>query len=154
MSRIVSIGIRSPSTEIEAIRIVSCLLDHGWNLDDQGTINYLPFGDKDEFSWQSLDLSQKEKFFRILAEKEKAEEIVGVVILDAKELTGGQLLIFPPTMIEGEEIRQIDFILDANRKKLDDMIELTDVSWYLLKFVPALLSSGLEISSVQWQEIL
>lgn len=154
MSRIVSIEIWSPSTEIAASRILSCLLDHGWNLDHQGKITYLPVGDKDDFSWEWMDISQKEILAGIIADKEKAEEIVGVVIFNEKDPTGGQLLIHPSEEMKGQEIRRIDFILDANRKKLDNAFELTDVSWYLPRYIPALMASGINICNVQWEEII
>ena len=148
------IEIWSTSAEITAGRVLSCLSEHGWQLEHHGKITYLPAGDKDDFSWEWMDISQKEKLAGIIADKEKAGEIVGVVIFNEKGMTGGQLLIYPSEDMEGQEIRRIDFILDANRKRLPNALGLTDVSWYLPRYIPALVASGINICNVKWEEII
>ena len=155
MTRIVSIEIQTHSIGITSLgHILSCLFDHGWDLDLHGKIRFLPEGGRDEFAWKEIDVAKKEEVFGVINGKEKAGEIAGVVIFHSKHQVGAQLLAFPPNSIEGKEIRRIDLILDANRRKLENALNLTDVSWYLPRLIPALLEAGLIITSVHWEENL
>ena len=60
------------------VTIIQKLLDFGWTFNDYGKVSYLPIGDEDNFNWHIDDISV-EKLMMILKEKEKRNEIIGIV---------------------------------------------------------------------------
>lgn len=148
MSTEASINIRlfdKKSKGISSIKVIQKLMNYGWTLNDNGKISYLPLGDIDEFDWKNENISI-ESLENILIQKEKRNEIVGVVITWKETGVGGTILF--------GESQSFSINLSINRRMLNDekMIKITDVNWYLTKLLPALNEDELVVESISYEE--
>ena len=121
------------------------LLAYGWLLEDNGHISLLPLGDNGEYKWLHLELSEQEKAFEVIKQKVVLKEIVGIT-LTWKDSKVGVDVLFP-------EENTILFSLTVNRKPLIGS-EFSDVSWYLERIIPALISKGTMIEHISWSEAI
>ena len=145
MTTLASIKIGFRSINGGASKIISDMLQVGWHLDDHGGISYLPIGDNDMFDWSEMPLSGKEELFHLIGVKEKANELVGVVLLWKDSHVGVQVLISNGL---------VRFLPTVNRRVLEGKLEISDVSWYLATLIPPLVDGGLVIDYVEWREEL
>ena len=128
MSVSASIEIQSKQIQIEqSVDIIHQFLSNDWAIDDNGSIVYLPIGDKD-FEWTVLRSNLKE-LFEIIGEKVLRRELIGVNITFRDTSIGGNLLI---------NENELQLILSINRKMIHDL-NITDFSWYLNKIPRELL---------------
>jgi hypothetical protein len=114
---------------VSIVKIVHLLLNFGWTLNDHGKTSYLPVGDRDVFDWQYEDVSFNH-LKKVIQEKEKIGEVVGIVMTWKDENVGGSFLFFGKG--------KLSVSLDINRKLLVDSKEfkITDVNWYLERLLP------------------
>ncbi len=90
-------------------------------------IEYLPFGDKDEFNWTSRPASELANVISELERKWGSGEIVGITVLWRTSNSGGNLLVFPD--------RQVSLSCNINRRITPS--GATDVTWYLDRILEA-----------------
>lgn len=125
--------------------IVALYLKNGWNLNDFGNISLRPLGDKDDFNWVKLGLSQEKELFEIILKKvEKNEEPAMVLMLDETEV-GAVTTFFPKE-------KRINFLLNIGRKTLREVPSWTDINWYLIRVSKPLLENGIFVSKVNFFE--
>lgn len=130
MSTLASLRIKlahKKANPISAVSILKVLIEHGWNLVNNGKVLYLPLGDDDDFDWQEDEINES-VFLNIVYQKEKANEVIGVGMTWKDTSIGGTVLICSAL--------DISFSLTINRKRLINNI--TDVNWYLEKIIPCL----------------
>ena len=109
---------------------LSSLKQAGWKADDGGEISYLPLGDDGDFDWRSAPLDEGSLVDTIVQSKERAGELVGIVLTWEDSGVGGQFLFNP-------DHRSVNVVLSNNRKLLDGCERFTDLSWYLSRILPA-----------------
>jgi hypothetical protein len=144
MTYLSSLDIEYSAEDISIKDVLQFYLTAGWNLDDHGKITFLPVGDKGDFKWSKLELSEVESLYSAMDEKETCEEIIGVVLMWKKSMVGVTGLFYRD--------RKISFVLNVNRKQLRGCDEYTDVNWYIQRIIPPLISGGVNIISAAWQE--
>jgi hypothetical protein len=133
------------SKEIMPSDVIQKLLTYGWTLNDGGKVSYLPLGDIDDYNWQSAIMDQN-NFMQIVLEKERRNEIVGVVLTWMATAVGGAVLIWT----DGNII----FDININRKFIDGIGDnrITDINWYIVKLLPALNRDGLIVEALKFIE--
>ena len=124
--------VKNVPSKITALRIIEVLMNAGFTLNDYGKISYLPFGDIDNFDWRIQEEIDWSILKEIIAAKELAGEVVGLVMTWQKTLIGGTLLLYPD--------QKISFGINVNRqeKLLPGKYRITDFEWYLSKIIPPL----------------
>ncbi|MBP2633658.1 MAG: hypothetical protein H6Q70_4286 [Firmicutes bacterium] len=138
--------IQRQTHELFSVKIIEKLLDYGWNFKNEGVVSFLPVGDKNNFDWQSNDISL-ESLINILENKEKAHEIIGIVMTWKDTGIGGEFLII--------ENQKISINLSINRRFIGDDItnlKITDVNWYLSKLLPAFRCEDILLEYFCYQE--
>lgn len=125
---------------ISPLKVIDILSKNGWNLlDTNGYAFYLPVGDKPGmFNWadNKMDLPFLMKIFE---QKERNKELIGVRMAWENTEIGGNLLLWDKDEERHKNIcTPVAFDLDANRKILTeyDDFKITDVNWYLERFIP------------------
>ncbi len=144
MSRSASIALRiidrSTKSPLSPIRTLQMLVDYGWNLlGADNSVLYLPVGDDDMFDWTCGNMSMK-SLMELLTEKELAGELVGVYMSWRDMGIGGDVLLWQESnMIQKNVLVSMSLCIDASRKTLihESGLEITDVSWYLTRLLPA-----------------
>ncbi len=101
------------------------MLRNDWNIKKNGKICYLPFNDKD-FDWIEEDISETD-FLEIASKKEEKNEIIGVIFYWKNKDIGMSMLLF--------QDYQITFQITINRRKLNTMLDITDVNWYFKNII-------------------
>ncbi len=101
------------------------MLRNDWNIKKNGKICYLPFNDKD-FDWIEEDISETD-FLEIASKKEEKNEIIGVIFYWKNTDIGMSMLLF--------QDYQITFQITINRRKLNTMLDITDVNWYFKNII-------------------
>lgn len=125
-------------TLVSPIKILQKLLKFGWTLQHDGRMFYLPLGDDDMFDWTDEKMSVV-SFMKILEEKERRNELIGVRLTWQDTKRGGNILLQnSENMSKSSMYDNILFSLDANRKILNDdkFLKIIDVNWYLTKLLP------------------
>lgn len=137
--------VSSQAKTISAVDTIQRMLQFGWVLNDGGVVSYLPLGDKDDYDWQRANITLEE-LLPILREKERQDEIIGVSMTWKDTDIGGVFLF----RNDGE----ISISLSINRKVVDGNAggEVTDVSWYLTKLLPAFSQGDLITESFLYKE--
>lgn len=148
MSHFAWIDIEFGLTHHSVPDIIRSFLSFGWSLDDYGQITFLPIGDQMQFNWTALPFEEmKSSIFDVLQQKEKADEIVGIVLLWQDSQVGGELVF---RQVNG--FRKLSFSASINRQELSDFLRLTDVNWYVGRLLPPLMALEVPIQSVNWTE--
>lgn len=143
VSNSIDICIKNIGSRLEMVKV---FFENEWTPSYQGRITFLPFGDKDEFDWQSEDISI-DSLYAILKEKEDAGEMLGIIIIWKDSMIGGQLLLFND--------KSISFNPNINTKLCNDYEELNllDYNWYLPKLIAPLSSLDIHIESIKTERI-
>ena len=132
--RIVDIKTRSLTPPL---KIIEKLLNNGWRIEREGGICYLPLGDNDEFDWSDYT-NGTTALMDILQEKERRNELIGLVLDWEGTSIGGDLLLWTKEEIDGKRIHtSMSFCLGGDRKLLidDDQFKITDVNWYVVNLL-------------------
>ncbi|MDR2572090.1 MAG: hypothetical protein LBD23_17570 [Oscillospiraceae bacterium] len=130
------------------VDIIKFLLENGWTVNDCGKMTYLPLSDNNTFNWQHEEINEK-KLFKILEEKEKSKESLGVSITWLDTNIGGNIL----THNENE----FSLIITINRQKIKlyERKTITDVNWYLLKLNSIMAKrKDVIITSIKFYELM
>jgi len=127
--------------------IIKLLLKSGWSINDHDEMSYLPLHDNEMYNWQREPINE-DKLFKILTEKAKLKEPLGVCITWKDTNIGGSLLILSDT--------ELSLGININRKTIalcNDTV-ITDVNWYLSKINPILsYGNGIIITSTNFNEM-
>lgn len=111
-------------------KIINLLLQNGWNIVKEGKITYLPLNDDDMFNWTVSENSLSD-FMKLVDEKEKINEPIGVEINWSNTNIGGHLLLY-----NGSDF---SFQLNVNTKYLKTEYKIPDFNWYAEKIMDVLL---------------
>lgn len=122
-------------------------MDSGWTIDDNGLVTYLPVGDIDLFDWQMEDIDF-ESVMKILTEKQKRGELIGIAMTWGDSGIGGTVLV--------HRDGNIHISLNINRKLIEDTaaIKVTDLNWYTTKLLPLFNQDGYQVISFSYQECI
>ena len=142
MSHVAGIDITVSSSVHSTVALVDVFLNSGWSINDDKHISYLPLGDEDEFNWQDDTLESWPKVVEILQEKEKARELIGLVMTWKDTDIGGEFLFFPG-------MKRLSVGWNVNRRTLQHCAGFTDHSWYLSRILAPLLQACVVIESIQ-----
>ncbi|MEU9945580.1 hypothetical protein [Streptomyces lavendulae] len=112
---------------------IGALAATGWALEEP--LSYM-VNDDDLYEWQSTTRDRTQDVLAVLDEPEHANHHVAVCIYHGEASTGGQLLFFPGHMT-------CSVTPTINRRYLPDLVDFTDLSWYMRTLVPPLLTVGL-----------
>ena len=114
---------------IKATEIVKSILANGWTIENKGRACYLPLDDNEMYEWIEERIGRND-LLRIVEQKEKAKEVIGITFYWQNTNTGLQMLAFSST--------EFSFNLNINRIKIKtgNMDQLTDASWCFERIVP------------------
>lgn len=134
---------------ISSIRIIQELSNFGWTLNHRGKMSYLPINDNGMFNWTDEDFCE-ESLIKILKQKEKLGELIGVGMVWQDINIGGEFLFYPSDKLDG----QISIILSMNRKilQINTHLKITDVNWYLIKLLPPLNKGDFNVEFYSYSE--
>lgn len=146
MSRSSSIDIRFYAPNQSCYEILQLWLDSDWHLNDFGNISFLPVGDDGSFEWVNLPYHEDNLTYvlDVLRTKQSLNELLGIHLQWKKTEIGGIFLLYPD--------KTFSFIANINRRILPDLMQITDVNWYLDKLLTPLLASDIKIETVTWSE--
>lgn len=125
------------------LNILSMLDDIGWEFNVDGKLMFLPLDDAGMFNWREVPLSQRTEVEKLLAQKEKLGQLIGVMMTFHNTQSGGQMLYYPREGL-------LAFNWTIARRELSS--EITDHNWYNEMLVHPLMGAGLPIENVQWQD--
>lgn len=127
--------------------IVNLLYESGWTYyNAEKKIEYLPFGDKDDYMWQNKFLS-KQELQELICNKQNDLERVGLNLFYENSDTGVTLL--------AQNTKEILICLNINRKTIDGTKRaMTDISWYFINMVQRLEERGCKIDCIKFEEYL
>jgi hypothetical protein len=149
ISASIDIDLKQKSNQnISTTNILDVLLTNGWTILHDGTISYIPLGDKECSDWQINSLISFSDLRNLIIEKEKAHEVNGLILTWENTKSGGIFLF-------GDNNNSLSFIINLTRKvlKLQDGCEITDFLWYLEKILPPLNHAfGIELFSFEEQK--
>lgn len=137
--------IRNDVYDFTIIDLINAMLINNWKMVRNEKICYLPLGDDDLFDWNEKRILESE-LCDIVKQKEVSKEIVGIVFYWENTDIGLSMLIF--------QDYQISFSININRVKIDfsNVIDITDVSWYLEKIIPCFNSKKFKIQNLNFSE--
>ena len=144
--RILTLNCSSYSADIrDIIRLFNTI---GWGFKNE-RMEYLPLNDGDMYDWQEEALSY-DKLFDIVAQKQKCDENVGVILYHNRSDKGTTFL--------AKGTNEILLCLDINRKTMDDSAAFshggdhTDISWYVKNIIIELEKAGCVVESFSYEE--
>ncbi len=147
--------VRSSGKELASqIEIIKALANYGWSFFRGEYVCYLPYGDNDNFNW-TAEIISFESFLKILEQKEKRSELIGVSMTWKNSNIDGELLIWGAEEARKNKIHTpISFNMAANRKRFisQNNYEITDVNWYMEKLLPALNQNGMYVEYFSYEE--
>lgn len=123
-------------------KIIKLFNEIGWVYTDN-QMEYIPLNDNDMFVWVKEQLSF-ESLFSIIAQKQDAEELIGIALYYKDSNIGITILT--------RNTKEINISLNINRKKLDE--QYTDVSWYVKNIIVMLDEMGCIIENYTFQEYI
>ena len=134
-------------------KIIQLLVDYGWNLiNKDGNVTYIPPHDDEDYNWTTSPMSEK-MIMKIIEEKEKLNEIVGIILTWQNTEIVGKILLWPEKQI-GKKKTDISMALcfEADRKMIDNT-NVTDVNWYLTKLLPAFNRGNTRVEYFSYDEL-
>ena len=123
-------------------KIIKLFNEIGWVYTDN-QMEYIPLNDNGMFVWVKEQLSF-ESLFSIIAQKQDAEELIGIALYHKDSNIGITILT--------RNTKEINISLNINRKKLDE--QYTDVSWYVKNIIVMLEEMGCIIENYTFQEYI
>ncbi|WNG57015.1 hypothetical protein F0U59_21310 [Archangium gephyra] len=124
-----------PSTLIRA------LLSQGWRANDHGGISHTRAGVD---NWESSPLERLDEVLEALDEEWDTGEPVAITLVMEGADTGGIFMFLHENTLS--------VIANYNRRTLERAGNFTDMSWYIERILPALLSLHQEVESVMARE--
>ena len=114
----------------------------GWYIyNPQGTVEYLPIGDDDEYDWQCDEISESE-LYDIISKKIAGKEQIGINLFYYGGTEGISLI--------ANNTSQILLSITINRKTIKG--KYTDMSWYLENIIYKLLKIDVRLLSYKIEE--
>ena len=146
MSRSSWLEITYSSTNTTPYQLLTILLDAGWNLNDFGDITFIPLGEVECFEWERLPYNAANMgvVLALLQAKEQAQEPLGVA-LQWQDTHCGGLGFF-------RHDGTIAFSASINRRTIPDLMDVTDVHWYLYNLLKPLMDYGITIEYIEWTD--
>lgn len=126
MSISFSLDIKLKTNTVRCRKIIELFIQSGWNIGMEGKITYLPLHDNDMFDWTMSEKSIPE-FMRLVDEKEKVNELIGVELHWANTNIGGDLLLY-----SGNDF---SFLLNINTKYMQTKYKIPDFGWYAERII-------------------
>jgi hypothetical protein len=134
--------------ELETTRapltVLELLLDGGWSATTGGHVTYLPLGDDGAFGWQSAPAEVWARVRHELAQKQGANQGLGLALFWQNGPFGGTFHLDPPHA----DSLTLWIVWYPERMRLLDAGGLTDHSWYLRRVVPPLVAAGIVVRSL------
>ena len=124
--------IKKDSQHAGTNEILEILLLSGWTLMHDNTIGYIPLGDKECSNWQLDTVIKISDLKNIILEKEKNNEVNGLILTWGNTKIGGIFLFW------GNGNLSLTINLTRKTILLNDNLEITDFMWYLEKLLPPL----------------
>lgn len=115
---------------VQCKEIIELLFQNGWNIVKNGEITYLPLNDDDMFNW-TVSKNSLSNFMKLVDEKEKINELIGVEINWSNTNIGGHLLFYSGS--------DFSFQLNVNTKCLKTEYKIPDFNWYAEKIISVLI---------------
>lgn len=127
------------------IDVINLLNEFGWKYyDTEKNIEYLPFGDDDDFDWQKNFLSENQ-LQELINNKQDNYERVGIVLYYENSKEGITLL--------AKNTKEIIIDLNINRKTVENNREsITDVIWYFNNIIQRLKERECPIAYIKFEE--
>lgn len=139
--------LNSPQKSNNSLDLIKILINNGWTLSDNGGISYLPEGDNDDFDWVLGSKISQEELMKILEEKTKKEELIGIVLTWQNTNIGGSFLFYKSKIIS--------ISLHINRKTLSGLhnFQMTDFNWYVFRLIPIFYTNNIPLKSITIDEM-
>lgn len=146
MARELLINIKFGNCFSKIADIVEIFYEIGWDFQTQTGVEYLPFGDGDNFNWQKKKMSKNE-LRKEIEKKQNAGEIVGMNLFYKNTDLGISLLI--------PETSCASIGTSINRKTIStEKDSLTDIGWYFEHIVVKMAEKYCVIDSVEFHEYI
>lgn len=123
---------------------IKVLLEAGWRVFNNKEITFLPLRDNGEFNWVSK-ASNIEEIFNIIDEKERSNEVIGLVLYWRKTNIGVRVTF--------KSIDDINIALDINRKEIKGLNNMTNVNWYFERLIEPI-NCNFTLDSITYAEKL
>lgn len=111
---------------IHCKEIIELLIKNEWNIRKGEEITYLPLNDDDMFEWTTSTISDSD-FLKLVDEKERINELIGMEIFWTDTDIGGHLLLYSAI--------DFSFELNINTKFIQEEYKIPDFNWYAEKLV-------------------
>lgn len=111
---------------IHCKEIIELLIKNEWNIRKGEEITYLPLNDDDMFEWTTSTISDSD-FLKLVDEKERINELIGIEIFWTDTDIGGHLLLYSAI--------DFSFELNINIKFIQEEYKIPDFNWYAEKLV-------------------
>lgn len=115
---------------IEIKACLQCFMKQEWSLLFDGEICYLPLADSDMYNWSTATEPDIDRVFDELHSKQKASEVIGIVVVDKHTSCGGELLIWSDYFsfsltftINKSNMREVDYYIH----RLKESIQMCDL---------------------------
>ncbi len=127
------------------IDIIKLLCKVGWAyVSDDGKVEYLPIGDKDDFDWEKDVLSEIE-LKKLVNTKQQLNEKIGLVLYYGQTDVGILLL--------ADNTKSILICMSINRKTIQNTrTSITDIGWYFTNIVKQMENEGCCIDYIRFED--
>jgi hypothetical protein len=133
---------RRPLDSVHELIVV--LMESGWRLGCGDQIMYLPVGELD-YDWAIAPKSLEKRVFEVIRQKDDLREEVGLDMVWMDTSSGG-------TMRATSGQKELSLSVDIHRRSLSDCDGLTDVSWYIERFVAPLVRKGYHLERMEFAD--
>lgn len=130
MSISFSLNIKLENTTVQSKEIVDFMIQNGWSIIKEGKITYLPLNDDEMFDWTVSEKSLSD-FMKLVDEKERINELIGVELNWSNTNIGGHLLLYSGS--------DFSFQLNINTKYLQTGYKIPDFDWYAKNIIGILI---------------
>ena len=127
--------------------LVNLFNELGWKYyDTEKKIEYLPWGDDDNFDWQKKFLSERE-LQELIDNKQNIGEQIGLSLYYGDSKEGVTLL--------AKSTKEIVILLNINRRTIDNHRDsITDIEWYFDKIIYRLKGSKCPIDYIKFEDYI
>ena len=131
MAREALLELRCVGGSKDIVCLIESLCDAGWTVfNSNGKIEYLPFGDDEDFCWCE-DVITEDELKKIISSKQNNNELCGVNLFYRGTDHGVSLL--------ARNIEEVMVSISINRKTISEGNDaLSDVEWYFSKIIKVL----------------